>query len=109
MDYERTFAPEDKPLIVSVMQLANEAHHPQHPRLRVLSAGTKDGEPFAKVLLDTDQLNKEPSAVLNDQIAESRTREQVLQPNLVPDAAGEQQTSSMRHPAAELGQENMAR
>jgi len=101
MDHERTFAPEDKPIIVSVMQLPNEAHHPQHPRLRVLSAGTKDGEPFAKVLLDTDQLNKEPSAVLNDQIAESRTREQGVQTK--------QQVPLVRHPAAELGQENVAR
>lgn len=109
MDYEKTFAPENKPLIVSVMQLPNEARQLKHPRLRVLSAGTKDGEPFAKVLLDTDQLNKEPPAVLNDQKTESRTREQGIQSTSLPDAACEHQASPMRHLAAESGLENMSR
>jgi hypothetical protein len=109
MDYEKRTAPENKPFITSVTQSPDESHRPQYPRFRVLSAGTKDGEPFTAVLPDTDQLNKQPSAVLNNQTAERRIREQGVQSFLLPDVASEHQASSMRHPAVELGLENLSR
>ncbi|KAH4798963.1 hypothetical protein HBH61_235210 [Parastagonospora nodorum] len=109
MDYEKRTAQENQPLITSVMQSPNEAHRSQYPRFRVLSAGTKNGEPFTTVLPDTDQLNNQSSAVLNDQMAETRNHEQGVQSTLLPDASSEHQASSMRHPAAELGLGNVSR